>query len=660
MPSASAYAECSHQSLRPWSRRKRRTRVAGRIGGGGAEGYDGSRPSFTFDGFCKGLRLCRVYSARGPPARRVRVRRYRLDTLLTRTTAALGLGLFGSLACCAEGRPAGAPLAASPAAPSAPVAQGAAPAPSAASAFPYPAHPARRSGRRAARRPGARSVPVARGRSERRREEVGRRPERRDPRLHRGAAGARRARRALQGALYVESAGTPRLVGNRLFYPRRDAGKEKATIYWRARNPGHPETWRAGARPARPERVVERRERVARRVERLVRRQEGRLHREGEQLGRGDALRDGRRHRQEERRRCHRGREVRLAVVDPPSDAFYYTWLPAASGSVPRPTARLRRGAPAHPRDRSGKDKIVHEKTGDPKTFVSAGIGKDGRWLIATIEHGWTSTDVYFQDLRSPKPEWQAARRRGRRPLRRDRRRRPLLRVDQRGRLAVPRLPRGPRAPRARPVERDRRGASGRDPRGRERRGPSPVARVPEGRRQSPRAPRRRREARPRDRAPDARVGVGPERRGRRRRRVLLVQLVHVPDRDLRDERQERRPRRPSTSSRSRWTLRSTWSSSSSRRARTGRGFRSSSFTRTTRRRTGNTPAMLYGYGGFQAAQTPVVLLVDLPVARERRQSGRSPTSAAAASTARSGTGRACATRSSTSSTTTSPSPRSS
>src|ERR1019366_6329024 len=32
---------------------------------------------------------------------------------------------------------------------------------------------------------------------------------------------------------YVERVGTPTRRGKRLFYPRRDAGKEKFTIYWR-------------------------------------------------------------------------------------------------------------------------------------------------------------------------------------------------------------------------------------------------------------------------------------------------------------------------------------------------------------------------------------------------------------------------------------------
>jgi len=53
------------------------------------------------------------------------------------------------------------------------------------------------------------------------------------------------------------------------------------------------------------------------------------------------------------------------------------------------------------------KDRVVREKTGDPRTFVGAGVGKDGRWLIATVEHGWASTDVYFQDLHAATHEWR-------------------------------------------------------------------------------------------------------------------------------------------------------------------------------------------------------------------------------------------------------------
>ena len=66
----------------------------------------------------------------------------------------------------------------------------------------------------------------------------------------------------------------------------------------------------------------------------------------------------------------------------------------------------------------------------------------------------------------------------------------------------------------------------------------------------------------------------------------------------------------------------------------------------------GKSPTILYGYGGFQVAQTPYFGVVDLPMARAGRGLGRAPTCAAEASTARSGTATGCATRSSTSSTT--------
>jgi prolyl oligopeptidase len=53
------------------------------------------------------------------------------------------------------------------------------------------------------------------------------------------------------------------------------------------------------------------------------------------------------------------------------------------------------------------KDATVHEKTGNAKTFLDVQLSKSGRWLIATIEHGWTRTDVEFMDLHAPKPAWK-------------------------------------------------------------------------------------------------------------------------------------------------------------------------------------------------------------------------------------------------------------
>jgi prolyl oligopeptidase len=55
------------------------------------------------------------------------------------------------------------------------------------------------------------------------------------------------------------------------------------------------------------------------------------------------------------------------------------------------------------------KDRLVHEPTHDAKTFLGAEITRDGHFLFAYIEHGWTSTDVFYKDLRggSEPKDWK-------------------------------------------------------------------------------------------------------------------------------------------------------------------------------------------------------------------------------------------------------------
>ena len=188
-----------------------------------------------------------------------------------------------------------------------------------------------------------------------------------------------------------------------------------------------------------------------------MRRQEGRLHGQGEQLRRGDALRDGRRDRQEERRRRHRGRASTRRRRGRPRATASTTRGSRRTDRVPhRGPPRLRRGALPQARRRDPKkDRVVHEKTGDPKTFLERELSQ-GRALArrsrsSTAGRAPTSTS-WTCGRRSP--TWRPLVAGAGRALRRGRRRRPLLRLDQRGRAQVPRLPRRPAAPGARPAGR--------------------------------------------------------------------------------------------------------------------------------------------------------------------------------------------------------------
>jgi prolyl oligopeptidase len=201
--------------------------------------------------------------------------------------------------------------------------------------------------------------------------------------------------------LYVESEGTPRHLGNRLFYSRREAGKEKAAIYWREGRTGpenvllDPNRWSADGSAS---------------------------------LGQWSPSWDGKRVAYSVK--ANNSDESTLYVLDvatgkksavdviegtryaSPSwtasgDGFYYTWIP------PRDAGPIadRPGFQEVRFHRLGidpqKDRIVRERTGDPKTFLEASLSRNGRWLVLTTQHGWTRYDVHFMDLHATTPVWR-------------------------------------------------------------------------------------------------------------------------------------------------------------------------------------------------------------------------------------------------------------
>lgn len=91
----------------------------------------------------------------------------------------------------------------------------------------------------------------------------------------------------------------------------------------------------------------------------------------------------------------------------PDSKGFYYTNLPTDS-SIPVDER------PGHAEVRfhelgtkQAQDKLVREKTGDPRSFLGVDLSRDGRWLLGYVWHGWDRSDVYYQDLKADKPEWK-------------------------------------------------------------------------------------------------------------------------------------------------------------------------------------------------------------------------------------------------------------
>ena len=207
----------------------------------------------------------------------------------------------------------------------------------------------------------------------------------------------------LRELFYVESHGTPHKAGSRYFWAKREAGKEKWVVFWKEGKGGKekvlldPNQWSKDGSVA---------------------------------LGRWVESLDGKWVAYQ--KKANNSDEATLEVMDvatgkvsaidtiegakyaspswtPKADGFYYTWLPPKDAKVPvsdRPgLAEVRfHKLGEDPK----KDRVVHEKTGDPKTFLSGEVSRDGHFLLLEVQHGWSSSDVYYKDLRKGEPkEWK-------------------------------------------------------------------------------------------------------------------------------------------------------------------------------------------------------------------------------------------------------------
>lgn len=96
------------------------------------------------------------------------------------------------------------------------------------------------------------------------------------------------------------------------------------------------------------------------------------------------------------------GGKYASASWTPDGSGFYYTWLP----TDPKVPVDERPGHQEVRFHRLGedpaKDRVVRERLGDPTAFLGAAVSRDGRWLVLSIQHGWTSNDVLYRDLSDP------------------------------------------------------------------------------------------------------------------------------------------------------------------------------------------------------------------------------------------------------------------
>lgn len=215
-----------------------------------------------------------------------------------------------------------------------------------------------------------------------------------------------RLRRRFEELYYVESVSAPRRRGGRMFYTRQHPDREKAIYYWRPvdASADEEEVLLDPNEMGGDENIS---------IDVMVPSWDGTKVAYTESVDNADEatlyVRD-----------VDSGENTEVDVIEgarwaypawtPDDSGFYYTRYPTDE-SIPvskRPgEADLRyHELGTEPEE----DRIVHEPTGDPRTFQGIQVSRDGRWLLRWVAHGWTRTDIYLRDLDSGDSEWTTLR----------------------------------------------------------------------------------------------------------------------------------------------------------------------------------------------------------------------------------------------------------
>ncbi|MBI3182488.1 MAG: S9 family peptidase [Myxococcales bacterium] len=190
---------------------------------------------------------------------------------------------------------------------------------------------------------------------------------------------------------YLESVSVPVKRGGRTFYSRTHKDKEKAVVYWRDGERGHqrvlldPNAWSEDGTVSLGVWVPSWDGKKVVFGKRPNAADESTLHVMDVESGRWSEI------------DVIPGGKYARPSWTADSRAFYYEWLPTdpAIAVSERPgftEIRLHRLG-ADP----GKDSLVHPRTGNPSTFLSQGLSRDGKYLFVSVDRGWNENDLFFR-----------------------------------------------------------------------------------------------------------------------------------------------------------------------------------------------------------------------------------------------------------------------
>lgn len=200
----------------------------------------------------------------------------------------------------------------------------------------------------------------------------------------------------LRELFYIDAVSAPRHRRGRYFLSRRHATKEKSVVYWKQGKQGgekvlfDPNTWSEdGSVSLGSWQVSWDGQKVAYKIQQNNS-DEATLHVMDVASGKRSDV------------DVIEGAKYATASWTPAGDGFYYVWLPT-DPSIPvadRPGfAEVRfHKLGEDPK----KDRLIRGKTGNASTFLGVDLAKDGRFLLLSVFHGWSSSEVYFRDLRKP------------------------------------------------------------------------------------------------------------------------------------------------------------------------------------------------------------------------------------------------------------------